>query len=515
MGFGCSPTFNPNTTLPTPNLYGLPKVALIRRGGPGGDNGCSFRSKILLAINGGAVGAIIYNSPGMGPIDGATAADSSSDPTLSIPGMIVSYDSGLKMRALLQQYESAPVSTNGTAPPANSSGNTRVRIGFSTNSNMSIIWEIILIVVLALLGTSFAVSVIIHFRLYTLRRRYRAEVLARGGEILPNGRIRTGKTLEKAALDELPVRVFGQGSSTIPAISAKSPMDSIDTASSTVQPAKLEDEDNDKNGTEMCQYGNGSLALRPKNPESVVSFSARSMRSVTAVAAAEALDSGTNANAPANMFDNDTCAICIDEFVEGDQIRTLPCHHEYHCECIDPWLTSKSSTCPLCKYECKAPPSGSQGPGTPGVSDSGASIPRDPVMEFIMGPHWFASRIQNAPRGRFRWMDTICGFFKRVADRIRGRSSEPSPSTTDDLPNPNAPTESASIGELGDIPLRLVTPYVMTPYTPPPPPPPPPRSDTSVTLETAPAPSEHTVVVAMPPLNELCSQSRTRSGPQR
>ncbi|KAG0024695.1 hypothetical protein BGZ80_010274 [Entomortierella chlamydospora] len=334
MGFGCSPTFNPNTTLPTPNLYGLPKVALIRRGGPGGDNGCSFRSKILLAINGGAVGAIIYNSPGMGPIDGATAADSSSDPTLSIPGMIVSYDSGLKMRALLQQYESAPVSTNGTAPPANSSGNTRVRIGFSTNSNMSIIWEIILIVVLALLGTSFAVSVIIHFRLYTLRRRYRAEVLARGGEILPNGRIRTGKTLEKAALDELPVRVFGQGSSTIPAISAKSPMDSIDTASSTVQPAKLEDEDNDKNGTEMCQYGNGSLALRPKNPESVVSFSARSMRSVTAVAAAEALDSGTNANAPANMFDNDTCAICIDEFVEGDQIRTLPCHHEYHCECI-------------------------------------------------------------------------------------------------------------------------------------------------------------------------------------
>ncbi|KAF9402679.1 hypothetical protein BGX21_009123 [Mortierella sp. AD011] len=334
LGFGCSPTFNPNTTLPTPNLYGLPKVALIRRGGPGGDDGCSFRSKILVAINSGAVGAIIYNSPGMGPIDGVTAADNSSDSVLSIPGMVISYDNGLKLRTLLQLYDSTPVSTNGTVPPAKPNGNTRVQIGFSTNSNMSVIWEIILIVVLALLGTSFAVSVIVHFRLYTLRRRYRAEVLARGGEILPNGRIRAGKTLEKAALDELPVRVFGQDSSTTPAIPAKPPMDSIDTASSTVQPVKLEDEDNDKNGTEMCQNGNGSLTLRPKNPESVVSFSARSMRSVTAIAAAEALDSGTNTNAPANTFDNVTCAICIDEFVEGDQIRTLPCHHEYHCECI-------------------------------------------------------------------------------------------------------------------------------------------------------------------------------------
>ncbi|KAI8976059.1 hypothetical protein BDB01DRAFT_804349 [Pilobolus umbonatus] len=46
------------------------------------------------------------------------------------------------------------------------------------------------------------------------------------------------------------------------------------------------------------------------------------------------------------------CVICLDDFAMGEQIRRLPCGHEYHCECIDPWLTVKSTCCPLCKYDC-------------------------------------------------------------------------------------------------------------------------------------------------------------------
>ncbi|KAJ2853829.1 hypothetical protein GGI22_004718, partial [Coemansia erecta] len=49
-----------------------------------------------------------------------------------------------------------------------------------------------------------------------------------------------------------------------------------------------------------------------------------------------------------------TCIVCIDDFVVGTRMRILPCGHNYHIECIDPWLTSKSSLCPLCKYDTRS-----------------------------------------------------------------------------------------------------------------------------------------------------------------
>ncbi|GFZ10554.1 RING/U-box superfamily protein [Actinidia rufa] len=43
------------------------------------------------------------------------------------------------------------------------------------------------------------------------------------------------------------------------------------------------------------------------------------------------------------------CAICLAEFVAGDEIRVLPqCGHGFHVACIDTWLGSHSS-CPSCR----------------------------------------------------------------------------------------------------------------------------------------------------------------------
>jgi hypothetical protein len=41
------------------------------------------------------------------------------------------------------------------------------------------------------------------------------------------------------------------------------------------------------------------------------------------------------------------CAICADDFVEGVDVRRLPCRHIFHPLCIDTWLLEWSGTCPL------------------------------------------------------------------------------------------------------------------------------------------------------------------------
>jgi hypothetical protein len=45
--------------------------------------------------------------------------------------------------------------------------------------------------------------------------------------------------------------------------------------------------------------------------------------------------------------DSKTCSICTEDFVEGRNVRILPCRHIYHRRCIDPWLLDFAGTCPL------------------------------------------------------------------------------------------------------------------------------------------------------------------------
>jgi hypothetical protein len=46
------------------------------------------------------------------------------------------------------------------------------------------------------------------------------------------------------------------------------------------------------------------------------------------------------------------CAICRDDYKEGDVVNKLPCCHYHHIDCIVIWL-NKHSTCPVCRYELK------------------------------------------------------------------------------------------------------------------------------------------------------------------
>ncbi|KAG2334333.1 hypothetical protein Bca52824_005513 [Brassica carinata] len=49
-----------------------------------------------------------------------------------------------------------------------------------------------------------------------------------------------------------------------------------------------------------------------------------------------------------NKDDDVKCSICQEEYVDGDEVGTMPCEHMYHVSCVQQWLRMKN-WCPICK----------------------------------------------------------------------------------------------------------------------------------------------------------------------
>eukprot|EP00929_Paragymnodinium_shiwhaense_P120329 TRINITY_DN92270_c0_g1_i1.p1 TRINITY_DN92270_c0_g1~~TRINITY_DN92270_c0_g1_i1.p1 ORF type:complete len:366 (-),score=77.93 TRINITY_DN92270_c0_g1_i1:103-1200(-) len=49
-----------------------------------------------------------------------------------------------------------------------------------------------------------------------------------------------------------------------------------------------------------------------------------------------------------NLGEQTKCLICLEEFSEGEDVKTLPCLHIYHQKCVETWLRTDNS-CPCCK----------------------------------------------------------------------------------------------------------------------------------------------------------------------
>ncbi|KAJ9131200.1 hypothetical protein P3X46_035285 [Hevea brasiliensis] len=74
--------------------------------------------------------------------------------------------------------------------------------------------------------------------------------------------------------------------------------------------------------------------------------------------------------------DVEQCYICLAEYEEGDKIRVLPCHHEYHMLCVDKWLKEIHGVCPLCRGDVR------QGANEASVSAMESSVP-NPEVPYI------------------------------------------------------------------------------------------------------------------------------------
>ncbi|XP_058775581.1 E3 ubiquitin-protein ligase EL5-like [Vicia villosa] len=101
----------------------------------------------------------------------------------------------------------------------------------------------------------------------------------------------------------------------------------------------------------------GQNQLQPPNQAAIPSLDVRTSSSVPVVIRIPTHKYHKRDKVDAVSDDEgDTCAVCLGDFEEGEELRTMPeCLHSYHVNCIDMWLHSHSS-CPICRATADAAP---------------------------------------------------------------------------------------------------------------------------------------------------------------
>ncbi|XP_059630902.1 receptor homology region, transmembrane domain- and RING domain-containing protein 2-like [Cornus florida] len=94
-----------------------------------------------------------------------------------------------------------------------------------------------------------------------------------------------------------------------------------------------------------------------------------------------------------------TCAICLEDYSVGEKLRILPCRHKFHAFCVDAWLTTWRTFCPVCKRDVRTsivdPPASEC---TPLLSSSpAASVASSAVSSSVRSSLASSSAVQIAP----------------------------------------------------------------------------------------------------------------------
>ena len=50
-----------------------------------------------------------------------------------------------------------------------------------------------------------------------------------------------------------------------------------------------------------------------------------------------------------HLATREKCNICLSNYVNGDEIKSMKCRHGFHKECLDKWLVEYVNSCPICR----------------------------------------------------------------------------------------------------------------------------------------------------------------------
>ncbi|KAI9692321.1 MAG: hypothetical protein M1822_006552 [Bathelium mastoideum] len=277
-------------------------------------------------------------------------------PVYAIPG-----DQGTNVVSALSRYSGRNLSA---VPDGNLLSNTyapsslvRLYMDITVDNAPALpsLWNFLLIV----LGILLFFVAVVSFAMHWFQRRRRANLRRRiaSGEVdLAELGIVKRLTVPREVLDKLPLQTYDNDGKIAsvplhPEKESRAFITDLDPIGDDLEKRSIEISELPRRNSDTTDLRTSATSLSVV-PPSYVSTDPKPLAAVAADTAVPPVPPTPHSRKPqrASRFSQPTCAICLDDFVPSQTtIRTLPCQHIFHPECVDDFLLNTSSLCPMCK----------------------------------------------------------------------------------------------------------------------------------------------------------------------